>query len=100
MLGPDQVKRGKRKWLDSGCILKTEQVLRFEIGYNSRVRTDCWGGACMQKLAQNFFLSVLASGWLDLSFGFISGLYTPAGQGPLVFCFFFFFYCFLKLKYI
>ena len=71
-------------------------VLRFEIGYNSRLRTDCWGGG-VQKLAQNFFLSVLASGWLDLSFGVVSGLYTPAGQGPLVFAFF---SCFLKLKYI
>ena len=45
----------------------------------------------MQKFVQKFFLSVLAGGWLDLSFGFVSGLYTPAGQGPLVFCFSVFF---------
>ena len=29
----------------------------------------------MQKFVQKFFLSVLAGGWLDLSFGFVSGLY-------------------------
>lgn len=92
MLGPDQVReRGKRKWLDSGYILKSEQVLRFEIGYNSRLRTDCWGVGCA-KVWQKFFLSVLAGGWLDLIFGFVSGLYTPAGQGPLVFCFSVFFF--------
>lgn len=45
MLGSDQVReRGKRKWLDSGYILKTELVVRFEVGYSSRWRADTWGG--------------------------------------------------------
>lgn len=44
MLGSDQVReRGKRKWLDSGYILKTELVVRFEVGYSSRWRADSWG---------------------------------------------------------
>ena len=63
MLGPDQVReRGKRKWLDAGYILTTEQVLRFEIGNNSRLRTDCWGVGCAKVSAKVF--PVCVGRWL------------------------------------
>ena len=88
---------GKGSGWIPGIFWRLSRCVKIWNRVQFKIEDRLLGGGCVQKLAQNFFLSVLASGWLDLSFGVVSGLYTPAGQGPLVFAFF---SCFLKLKYI